>query len=202
VFSDTAMAAYNDILDSAVATSLGIIGEANNTNGGGTGLYGTAVSSVNATVGDPIRYSAAVQLSEGQQNDLQLTVNLPNGMTFLNDGSITIELVSPDGSIIAVDFGSAASASYGSASFNPNTAKATFQLPANQITANPDGTVTFDLAQVNDNRAVIDGSMCSAWSPLRATSPPNWPAQPSPPSPSSVRYTRARRKDALNDRMR
>jgi hypothetical protein len=199
VFSDTAMAVDNDILDSAVATSLGIIGEANNTNGGGTGLYGTAVSSVNAT--DPIRYSAVVQLSEGQQNDLQLTVNLPNGMTFLNDGSITIELVSPDGSIIAVDFGSAASASYGSASFNPNTAKATFQLSANQITANPDGTVTFDLAQVNDNRAVIDGSMCSAWSPLRTTSPPNWPAQPSPPSPSSVRCTRARRKDALNDRM-
>ncbi|GGF37632.1 hypothetical protein GCM10011611_50130 [Aliidongia dinghuensis] len=133
-----------------LTANLGIIGEANNTSGGGTGLYGTAVSSVNATVGDIIRYSATVQLPEGQQSDLQVTVNLPPGMIFQNDSSITVEFVSPNGSITTVDFGSAASVT-GGTSFNPFTAKATFNLPASQIVVNPDGTVTFNLGQINDN---------------------------------------------------
>jgi uncharacterized repeat protein (TIGR01451 family) len=147
--------ASNMVSLDTITPTLAIIGEENatntDTNHNGSAFYASGTNAVDATVGDLIRYSATAQIPEGQQNDLEVTVKLPDGMTFLNDGTITIELVSPNGTITTVDFGSSASAAYGGATFDPNTAKATFTLPASQILVNPDGTVTFKLGQINDN---------------------------------------------------
>jgi fimbrial isopeptide formation D2 family protein/uncharacterized repeat protein (TIGR01451 family) len=156
--------ASNQVSVAAITPNIGIIGESNDTNGGGSGIYTTATDGVDATVGDIVRYSAYIQLPEGQ-NDATMTVDLPPGMTFDETaGSITVMLVSPNGTG-ATDTsitGSGGSlqqgyTGYSSATspgtFDPTKAVATFQLAINGSDVVVNGNqVTFDLGTMRDNQ--------------------------------------------------
>jgi uncharacterized repeat protein (TIGR01451 family) len=57
-------------------------------------------SATDAVVGEIVRMKAYVEIPEGQ-NTLDLAVTLPAGLTFLNDGSTTVALASPNGQVLS-----------------------------------------------------------------------------------------------------
>ena len=131
--------------------TLQIIGESNNTNGTGTGLF-TGTGSVDGTIGDIVRYSAYVQVPEGS-NDTQLVVTLPPGMTFqdIANDTITVALVSPTGALTSSNVGAGAQQSY-SGTFDPASAVATFQLNGSNVHVSGN-QITFDLGTLTDNES-------------------------------------------------
>ena len=94
---------------SPIAPGLSIIGESNITTGTGqlfdpTGQ--TAGTAVTVAPGDIVRMRAVVELPEGANSAANMVVTLPNGLTFLNDGSTNVLLVTPGGNAVAPSLGS------------------------------------------------------------------------------------------------
>ena len=133
--------------------NLGIIGEENNTSGGGTVLYTTAVDGVDATIGDIVRYSAYVQVPEGENANQTLVVNLPAGMTFDNStGSVTVLLVSPGGDLTSSNV-SGGTTSY-TGTYDPTKAIATTTLDNSlYVSGTGTSTITFNLGTLQDNES-------------------------------------------------
>ena len=142
----------NTVSVATFTPNLGIIGERNDTSGGGTGIYPTAVSSVDATIGDIVRYSAYVEVPEGE-NTSSLVVTLPTGMTFDDTaGSVTVLLVSPGADLTSNHVDSSAQEGY-SGTFSPTSgsaAQATTVLDTGYIGVSG-STITFDLGTLRDN---------------------------------------------------
>ena len=148
--------ASNTVSVATFSPQIGIIGEANNTSGNGTPLYTTATSGVDATIGDIVRYSAYVQVPEGE-NATTLTVNLPTGMTFEGvggtNGDVTILLLSPGGQLTSTNVTDPTAQQ--SFSGSPNTPLATSIFDPSHVTYNTTAnTVTFDLGTLQDNEGV------------------------------------------------
>ena len=55
------------------------------------------------TIGEIVRYRLVVEIPEGTIENLQLTDSLPNGLTYLNDGSAEVALVADDPDQISSD---------------------------------------------------------------------------------------------------
>ncbi len=79
-------------------STLRIVGEANGTAGGAPSQT-TPVSSANVTAGDIVRLHAAANVPEGSNPAVVLDFALPAGLTYANDGTTTIALVSPGGDV-------------------------------------------------------------------------------------------------------
>ncbi len=141
----------NTVSVATFSPTLQIIGESNNTNGTGTGLF-DGVSSADGTIGDIIRYSAYVQVPEGS-NDTQLVVTLPPGMTFqdIANDTITVALVSPTGQLTSTNVGAGGQQSY-TGTFDPGAATATFALNGSNVHVSGN-TITFDLGTLTDNES-------------------------------------------------
>lgn len=61
---------------------------------------GAPTASTDAVVGEIVRMKVYVEIPEGQ-NTLDLAVTLPAGLDFLNDGSTTVALASPNGQVLS-----------------------------------------------------------------------------------------------------
>jgi LPXTG-site transpeptidase (sortase) family protein len=129
-------------------------------------------------IGEIVRYRLVVQLPEGTSPNFQIRDNLPSGMTFLNDGTATLALVSNGSPIISTEpTGSTLNLALGSGSFgtdpwvngnDPAGITPTFVLPnqnvgsSNSLTADPDayGNGTdpyFKLGTLVNNDSDLDG---------------------------------------------
>jgi hypothetical protein len=86
-----------------VTPSLSIVGESNATAGKGT-LFDptgqTLPSSVLTTDGEITRMRASLQLPTGSNTGVSLSVVLPTGLSFANDGSVKVLLVSAGGDVV------------------------------------------------------------------------------------------------------
>ena len=88
-----------DIVPPAVVPTLSVVGGSNDTAGLGTEFDPTgktAGTQVLLTDGEIVRMRATLQLSEGSNGGVAMTVTLPSGLTFANDGSETVLLASPE----------------------------------------------------------------------------------------------------------
>jgi len=65
----------------------------------------SSTSGRDVTIGEVVRYRLVVKVPEGQTDNLILRDNLPDGMTFLNDGSAKYTFVSNSGGITSSDPG-------------------------------------------------------------------------------------------------
>ena len=82
----------------AIVPGLSIIGESNNTSGAGTSF--NPVSTIIATDGEIVRMRAVLQVPEGQNNAADIQFTLPGGLTYQNDNSTAVLLLSPNGDLI------------------------------------------------------------------------------------------------------
>src|SRR5579859_2050863 len=157
----------------SIAPTLSIVGGSNDTAGLGTADNGmqfdptgmTSATSVATVVGEIVRMRAALQLPEGQNNNLAMTITLPNGLTmdpnWATDGSVTFLLVSPNGTgLSSTTLGIVGEIAEGG-SFNiakldlgagSDTSDVVTQaLPASAIQVTGQ-TVTFNLGTTTDNQ--------------------------------------------------
>ena len=63
----------------------------------------THTAGTNASIGEMVRYRLSVEVPEGTMNDFQLHDQLPNGLTFLDDGTAMVAFVSNGGGITSTD---------------------------------------------------------------------------------------------------
>ncbi len=94
-----------------------------------------------ATIGEIVRYRLVTSIPEGTQADLRLTDQMPNGMSFLDDGTARIALVSSNNALVSSTIsGGGLAVSGGSANIGSITP--TFALPSSAISGGPFGNGT------------------------------------------------------------
>lgn len=84
----------------AITPVLSIVGESNNTDTVHTPGQTSSQTAVQAAVGEIVTMQAYVKIPEGA-NPTTLDFTLPTGLQYLNDGSATIALVSPNGDLVS-----------------------------------------------------------------------------------------------------
>jgi fimbrial isopeptide formation D2 family protein/uncharacterized repeat protein (TIGR01451 family) len=105
-------------------------------------------SGTNLAIGEIVRYRLVAQFPEGVTNSFALRDNLPNGLTFLNDGTATIAFISNGPGLTSSTISGPGLAINGAAPATP-----TFTVPAGAISGGPftSGTdVRFNLGNLTN----------------------------------------------------
>ncbi|PID33203.1 hypothetical protein CR969_02000 [Candidatus Saccharibacteria bacterium] len=106
----------------------------------------------NATIGEVVRYRLVTSIPEGTQTDLKLNDQLPNGMSFIDDGSARMALVSTNGAITSSTISGAGLAVSGGTA-NINSITPTFAVPGSAISGGPFNSGTdpvFELGNISN----------------------------------------------------
>ncbi|PID29827.1 hypothetical protein CR983_03570 [Candidatus Saccharibacteria bacterium] len=103
----------------------------------------------NAAIGEVVRYRLVTSIPEGSQTDLKLNDQLPNGMSFIDDGSARIALVSTNGAITSSTVNGAGLAVSGGTA-NINSITPTFTAPGSAISGGPFGSGTDPVFELGD----------------------------------------------------
>jgi uncharacterized repeat protein (TIGR01451 family) len=101
---------------------------------------GTNVNPRLLAIGEIVRYRLQVQLPEGVAPDLQLHDILPNGLTFLNDGTAAVAFVSNSGVITSTTLSGAGLNQTGNQTTTV-TITPTFVLPDDAVSSSPTANV-------------------------------------------------------------
>ena len=147
----------NDTVTTGVFTpTLVIVDQSNgtaSTDGVTVPSQGAPTTGTDAVVGEIVRMKAYVEVPEGQ-NALDLAITLPTGLEFLNDGSATVALASPNGSITSSTLdptGNGAIQVNDTTGFNVATYQPTIPIAAANILVTPDNVVHFDFGTLQNN---------------------------------------------------
>ncbi|PID99212.1 hypothetical protein CSA80_00370 [Candidatus Saccharibacteria bacterium] len=103
----------------------------------------------NATIGEVVRYRLVTSIPEGSQTDLKLNDQLPNGMSFIDDGSARMALVSTSGAITSSTINGAGLAVSGGTA-NINSITPTFTVPSSAISGGPFSNGTDPIFELGD----------------------------------------------------
>ncbi len=144
-----------------ITPDLSIVGESNATAGLGTAFDPngrTQPAEVTATDSEIVRMREVLQIPEGQNSNIALTATLPAGLTYQNDGSTKVLLVSPNGDVITTLTGTGLQVAAGSTAVNLNalglglgaTDPVSARLDAGAISVSGQ-TVTFNIGGLANN---------------------------------------------------
>jgi hypothetical protein len=163
LLSNVLTATVNVLPVAPLTPSLTVVGESNDTAGLGTQFdpTGTVSPGVLTTDGEIVRMRSTLQLPVGDDSNVTMTVTLPTGLTYSNDGTVTILLVSPNGDTATSLTGSGLQLAEGSTAANTGkldlgtggdtTDPVTVTLPAADISYNSaTNTITFSLGNLSN----------------------------------------------------